>query len=313
MTFAILGAGAWGKAFGQILNDGGHRVKYWSAAVDELNAPQADGFLCDADILRAVKDADVIVVALPCAAVKSVMECLKGADLSGKSFVTLSKGICGERMEFADEIIVGVLGVDPQQVCILTGPNLAGEVAQRLPAAAILAGQDSNLVSDLAGKISTEYFAVHSSHDMSGARICGVYKNVLAIAIGVAAGANLGNNFCAALTVAGLNEMKSFGAAFGAKNETFDGVAGLGDLLTTAYSNESRNRSFGQIIAETGSIAAAVEQSHNTVEGRSSVESILTLATQKNLQVPIADLVGKLLREEISLEEFLQKLPDVVL
>jgi len=117
MIFTILGAGAWGRAFGQILADGGHQVKYWSISTDELKS--LPGELYETNIKRAVEDADIIVAALPCAAVKSVMEKLNDVDLANKTFISLSKGICGEKMQFADEIIAEILDIKSEQVYFL--------------------------------------------------------------------------------------------------------------------------------------------------------------------------------------------------
>jgi glycerol-3-phosphate dehydrogenase (NAD(P)+) len=236
------------------------------------------------------------------------LEQLADVDLTDKTFISLTKGVERATGRFPTEVIAEILQVRSAQVLALSGPNLARELGQRLPAGAMLAGADLAVARDSASAIRTDYFRLWPTDDVRGVEVAGVYKNVLAIAVGVARAAGLGNDFSALLVTTGLAEMADFGAAFGARRETFYGAAGLGDLLTTAYSDDSRNQTFGRLIGELGSVTAATEAAHHTVEGRYSVDAVVELAAGKTIDVPIAQLVANMLDETIDVAEFLVRL-----
>jgi glycerol-3-phosphate dehydrogenase (NAD(P)+) len=314
MKMAILGAGAWGSIFGQILRDAGHEACFWSVVDSELAAVKQNGFAIEKEIVAAVNSADATVVALSSSALLKVLPQLAGVDLKNKIFISLTKGIEPNDLRLPSEILADALSLSAEQVCVLSGPNLASELGQKLPTGAMLACQDERVAKRLANEISTDYFKLWPTADVRGLQIAGVYKNVLAIAAGVLRGAARGDNFAALFITKGLEEMARFGVALGGQKATFYGVAGLGDLLTTACSEgKSRNYSFGLQVGQTGSVVQTAKANCVTVEGYNSTKAITALAAQRKVETPITRLVENLLLEKLTVSQFLTNLQRMLL
>lgn len=289
ISAGIIGAGAWGKAFSQILIDSGWATHVWSREVTEIQS-MANGTL---DIRKATDGVDLIVIALPCAALREILPQLRGNDLSNMTILSLTKGLEAETLLRPSQIIREILG--DVHVAVLSGPNLADELAQKLPAIGVVASDNLEISHFLASQISNGYFKVRSSGDVVGLEVASVYKNILAIAIGLIRGSGRGENLAAAVITAGLKEMLRVALKSGAHVATIYGPAGLGDLIATSSSGYSRNYSLGRSIAQKKSVDKALAAAHQTVEGVGSVAAILALAKKLDVETPIADIVGQML------------------
>ncbi|MDR0955678.1 MAG: NAD(P)H-dependent glycerol-3-phosphate dehydrogenase [Candidatus Nomurabacteria bacterium] len=307
MKIAVLGGGAWGATFAKIQTDAGGDVTVWSALPDELDRLKSE-FSVEADLARAIWPAEAIFLALPTTYLREVLTKIRatGVNLAGKIFICLSKGVERETWRFGFEIAREVLP-ESVEIGVLSGPNLAAELARKLPAAAVLALPQIDRAKTLAGEFSNEYFKIHPGDDVAGVALGGAYKNALAIAAGAINGAGLGNDLVALLVVKGLGEMTDFAEKSGARRETFYGISGLGDLLTTAFSSESRNFGFGKILGETRDLDKARELTqHKTVEGE--IAAIGLAARRSELDLPIVNLLAQTLTAKLAPDEFLKKL-----
>jgi glycerol-3-phosphate dehydrogenase (NAD(P)+) len=268
MKIAVIGAGAWGTVFGGVLRSRGHDVEILGRERDD----------------SVVEDAELVVVAVPS---RSFGEVVK--DLPGDSPVlSLTKGLdpaSGGRLTAL---------VRDRPVAVLSGPNIAAEIAEGLPTAAVVASQDHELAVELQHAINSTTFRVYVNNDPAGVELAAAAKNVIALAAGAMDGLGLGSNAKAALITLGLADMRTLGMATGAKSETFAGLAGTGDLLTTCWSRHSRNRRAGALMARGASPADAVRKV-GTVEGLTTAPILDDLATTIGIDLPITRAVREVL------------------
>lgn len=268
MRVAVIGAGEWGTVFGGVLRQGGHDVEI-------LGRERDDGI---------VEDAELVVIAVPS---RSFGEVVK--DLPGVSPVlSLTKGL--------DPATGGRLTalVRNRPVAVLSGPNIAAEIAEGLPTAAVVASQDHELAVELQHAINSSTFRVYVNNDPAGVELAAAAKNVIALAAGAMDGLGLGSNAKAALITLGLADMRTLGMATGARSETFAGLAGTGDLLTTCWSRHSRNRRAGALMAR-GATAADAVRKVGTVEGLTTAPILDDLATTIGIDLPITRAVREVL------------------
>jgi glycerol-3-phosphate dehydrogenase (NAD(P)+) len=287
MKAAVIGAGAWGTVFGDVLRNRGHDVKV-------LGRERENG---------AVEDADLVVIAVPSRSFSEVVR-----DLPGTSPVlSLTKGLdpsTGGRLTAL---------VKNRPVAVLSGPNIAAEIAEGLPTAAVVASDDHDLAVELQHAINSTTFRVYVNTDPAGVELAAAAKNVIALAAGAMDGLGLGDNAKAALITLGLADMRTLGMATGAKSETFAGLAGTGDLLTTCWSRHSRNRRAGALMARGASAADAVRKV-GTVEGLTTAPILDDLATTLGIDLPITRAVREVLDgRNVSdvLTEFMSRPPTV--
>ena len=306
MTAAVMGAGNWGTIFAQVLCDAGTPTVLWcrrAEVADTINTTRGNqeylpGFTLPSS-LRATHDAqdalagaDLVVLAVPS---QTLRQNLTGwADLipSGAILVSLMKGIelaTGKRMS---EVIAEVTNWSPEQIAVVTGPNLAHEIAQRQYAAAVVACGDQQTAENLQKACHTSYFRPYTNPDVIGCELGGAVKNVIAIAVGIAVGMGLGDNTKALLITRGLAEMARLGAALGADQHTFAGLAGMGDLVATCSSPLARNRTFGEKLGRGIPLAEIVASTHQVVEGVTSSKSVLELANAHSVEMPITEVVA---------------------
>jgi glycerol-3-phosphate dehydrogenase (NAD(P)+) len=315
---AVLGAGAWGTALAKVLADAGNDVRLWARRpelADEINNTHRNSaYLGDAELpetIRATADAAdalsgacTVLLAVPAQTLRSNL--VQWAPLIGDdaTLVSVAKGIELDTLMRMSQVIVQVTGADPSRVAVISGPNLASEIADEQPAATVVACTDSGRAVTLQRAFSTGYFRPYTNADVIGAEVGGACKNVIALASGMAAGVGLGENTAAAIITRGLAEIMRLGIALGAKPATLAGLAGVGDLVATCTSRHSRNRTFGERLGKGGTMESALRAAGGHVaEGVASCQSILALAESYDVEMPLTDAVHRVCHRGASVYE----------
>lgn len=319
---AVMGSGSWGTVFAQVLADAGNRVVIWTRREDVAESINlhhrnpshvSDFVLPDAvsattDVSLALANAEIVVIALPSHAYRSNLEAWGLQIPADAIVVSLAKGIENETNLRMSQVIAEVAGVERDRLAIVSGPNLAHEIAQRQPTATTVAcfnDENARLVQDAC---TTNYFRPYSTHDVVGVEIAGALKNVIALANGIAAGLGFGENSQASIITRGLHEMSALGAMLGANEKTFAGLAGVGDLIATCQSPLSRNRSFGFLLASSGlSVNEAIAQQSETCEAVKSCYPLLQLGREHNLEMPITSGVVAVVHRGLQPKELLER------
>ncbi len=320
---AVLGAGSWGTAFGKVLADAGREVELW-ARRPEVAAAVNDGhrnpdylpgvalpslLSATTDAAAALDGADAVVLAVPSQTLRANLAGWRDLLPPGRTLVSLAKGVELGTLQRMSEVIVEVAGVPADQVAVLSGPNLAREIAGEEPTATVIACTDHERAVALQHACTTGYFRAYTNTDVIGCELGGAGKNVIALACGVAAGMGYGDNTRASLITRGLAETARLGVALGADPMTFAGLAGLGDLVATCSSPLSRNRTFGERIGRGETLAQAEAANHGQVaEGVKSCESICELGERHGVELPIADAVRRVCFEGLSVTEMAKEL-----
>jgi glycerol-3-phosphate dehydrogenase (NAD(P)+) len=317
-TAAVMGAGAWGTALAKVLAEAGSEVRLWARraeVADEINATHVNtpyllgvtlpgAIRATTDAAEALDGLTTVLLAVPSQSLRANLEGWRGLIADGATLVSLAKGIeLGSLMRMS-QVIVQVTGVDPSQVAVVSGPNLADEIAGEQPAATVVACTDSGRAVALQRALSTGYFRPYTNADVIGTEIGGACKNVIALACGMAAGVGLGENTAAAIITRGLAEIMRLGIAVGAKPATLAGLAGVGDLVATCTSSHSRNRSFGERLGRGGTMEAAqLATGGHVAEGVASCESILALASSYDVEMPLTDAVHRVCHKGLSVDQ----------
>ncbi len=306
MTAAVMGGGSWGTTFAQVLCDAGTETVLWCRRHDvaeTINATSRNhDYLPDFDLpssLRATADAEqalagaeVIVLAVPAQTLRQNLSRWVGFIAPGALLVSLMKGIeldTGKRMT---EVIAEVAGWPREQIAVVTGPNLAREIARRQYAATVVACSDQQTAENLQKACHTVYFRPYTNPDVVGCELAGAVKNPIALAVGIAVGMGLGDNTRAMLITRGLAETSRLGAALGADQHTFAGLAGMGDLVATCSSPLSRNRTFGEKLGRGVPLADILANTKQVAEGVTSSKSVLELARKHSVEMPITEVVA---------------------
>jgi glycerol-3-phosphate dehydrogenase (NAD(P)+) len=319
---AVFGSGSWGTAFSVILADAGSEVALWGRRpelteainVKHENPDYLPGIelprtiAATADAEGAAKGAELIVLAVPSQELRSNLTAWAPLLPEDGVVLSLSKGVELGTTKRMSEVVLEVTGLPPTRVAVLSGPNLAGEIAQRQPAASVIACADEEVAARVQALCHTPYFRPYTNTDVVGTEFGGAVKNVIAIAVGMADGMGFGDNAKASLITRGLAETARLGAAFGADPYTFSGLAGLGDLVATCSSPLSRNRTFGEKLGQGQSVAEIVASTRQVAEGVKSCESILQLARDHGVDVPIVEHVVAVVHEGVPPREVLRSL-----
>ncbi len=310
MQVAVVGAGSWGTTVASMLAPradttlwardpvlakaiaAGENPKYLPGVTlpDELSA--------GSDLPAALDGADVVVMAVPSHGYRSVLTQGAEAIADDTPIVSLTKGIEQNTLMRMTEVTADVLpGHDGGRIGVLTGPNLTSEIVAGQPAATVIAMGDHDLSLTLQELFSGPMFRVYTNPDVIGAETAGATKNVMAIAAGMADGLGFGLNTQATLITRALAEMTRLGVAMGGQTATFAGLAGMGDLVATSLSDQSRNHRVGQALGSGKTIDEIVEEMNMVAEGVKSTEGILALADRHGVEMPIAEQVGRVLYE----------------
>ena len=308
-SIGIVGDGGWGTTLAILLSKKGFNVALWGAFPDYIEevreARENVKFLpgvkipgsvkLTSEMDEAVRHKELIVLAAPSQFMRGVLMMLKMEDLSGKAFISVTKGIENTTLKRMSEVTAEVLGEYP--LAVLSGPTIALEVANGVPTTAVVSSKDEAFASEMQDVFMTERFRIYTNSDVMGVEIGGSLKNVIAIAAGCTDALGYGTNAKAALLTRGLVEMVRLGVAMGAKRDTFYGLSGLGDLTTTCISQYSRNRWLGEEIGRGKRLADILKDTAMVVEGVATTRSAHDLARKYNVEMPIAAEIYKVLYE----------------
>jgi glycerol-3-phosphate dehydrogenase (NAD(P)+) len=308
---AVLGAGSWGTTFAKVLADAGCRVTLYArrpelvAAIGEsrenpdylpgIRLPSAVTATVDAE--EALDGAAIVVLAVPSQSLRENLTRWRPFLPGDASLLSLMKGIELGTTKRMSEVICEVTGAGAERIAVLSGPNLAREIAEEQPAATVIACADTARAGALQAACHTPYFRPYTNPDMVGCELGGAVKNVIALACGIAEGLGFGDNTRASLITRGLAETARLGLALGAELTTFAGLAGLGDLVATCSSPLSRNRTFGEKLGRGMTVEEVQESTRQTAEGVKSCRSVLDLARAHGIDVPITEAVVRVCHE----------------
>ncbi|MDI9885251.1 NAD(P)H-dependent glycerol-3-phosphate dehydrogenase [Streptomyces sp. HNM0645] len=317
---AVFGTGSWGTAFSMVLADAGCEVTMWgrrAELVDAVNGTRTnpdylpgvqlpEAVRATTDPAEAARDADFTVLVVPSQTLRANLTEWAPLLAPGTVLVSLMKGVelgTAKRMsEVIEEVVAKApAGGTPDEVrgrvAVLTGPNLAKEIADRQPAAAVVACADEGVARRLQSACMTAYFRAYTNTDVVGCELGGAVKNVIGLAVGIADGMGLGDNSKATLITRGLAETTRLGLAMGADPMTFAGLAGLGDLVATCSSPLSRNHTFGTNLGRGMTLQETIAATKQTAEGVKSCESVLDLARRHGVDMPITETVVSIVHE----------------
>jgi glycerol-3-phosphate dehydrogenase (NAD(P)+) len=300
MRFLVVGAGSWGTAFTRVLLDRGHDVVLACHTAEQAETIARTGWNprymqgVDLSAVKAVAladapgDVEVVVAAVPSSAFAEVVEALPG----DAPVLSLAKGLDPETGERLSTRVRG------RSVAVLSGPNMAEEIAEGLPTAAVVASEDGFLAGQLQHALSSGLFRAYVNPDVVGVELCAAAKNVIALAAGGVDGLGLGDNAKASLISRGLAEMTRLGEAAGARPETFAGLAGIGDLMVSCWSRHGRNRHAGELIAQGLTPERAGAEIGQTVEGLTTAPILRDLSHRLGVELPITEGVCAILSGE---------------
>lgn len=314
LRVGVIGAGAWGMALAMTAARAGNDVRVWSRSADVVEGisrqcrhprvfrdtlfPSSVSATLD---YRELAACNVLLVATPAQAIRECMKRMSSHVRAGTPALIAAKGIEIATGKFMTQVV--------QEVCkgavpyVLSGPSFATDVVAGKPTAVALAGEDSVATSDLAARLSLPAFRIYTSSDLMGVQLGGAVKNVLAIACGITEGKGLGASARAALTARAFSELMRLGRELGARPETLTGLSGLGDLVLTCSSLQSRNFSFGIALGRGTSATEALAVVHETIEGIPTAQAIDRLAAERKLDVPICRAVSSIISGATGVDE----------
>jgi glycerol-3-phosphate dehydrogenase (NAD(P)+) len=311
---AVLGAGSWGTTFAKILADAGNSVAVWarrpelareitqsrrnSDYLPGINLPRS---LAASPRLDQVLDgAEHVYLSVPSQSLRENLRIVKDLIPADATVVSLMKGVERSTLARMSEVVLAELGIDPARVAVVSGPNLALEIAKEQPTAAVVSSTSLATASEVAMAATNRYFRCFVNTDVIGTEFGGVLKNLIAVAIGIVDGVGYGENTKASIITRGLVEMTDFAVAYGALPETMSGLAGLGDLIATCESPLSRNNTAGRLLGQGYDYNEVVQQMNQTAEGIASVAPVLELAAAKGVEMPIVSQVAEVLAGTLS-------------
>ncbi|WP_110206005.1 NAD(P)H-dependent glycerol-3-phosphate dehydrogenase [Nocardioides daejeonensis] len=317
---AVLGAGSWGTAFSMVMADAGCDVHLWArrpevcATVNERheNTDYLPGITLPGSIRathdpeQAMAGAEVVVLTVPSQTLRDNLGGWAPILPRDATVVSLMKGVELGSLKRMSEVIAEVAGLAPERIAVVSGPNLAREIAQREPAASVVACSDHEVAKRLQGLMHSKAFRPYTSEDVVGCELGGAYKNVVALSVGMAVGLGFGDNTTASLITRGLAETARLAVALGANPITLMGLAGLGDLVATCSSPLSRNRTFGEKLGQGMTVAEIYASTNQVAEGAKSCKSLLALAEQHGIDAPIAAAVDAVVDGRMTAPELME-------
>jgi len=289
-----------------------HKVKMWGYDSEQLKQIEEagenkkflpgyklpDGLVFEADDERIMAGADLIISAVPCQFMRRIWNRLKDYVPRDAAIVSVAKGIENGTLLRPTQILAEILSLGQNgKLAALSGPTISDELARKLPATACAASTNENLAKDVQQTFNTSWFRVYTNTDILGVELAGAMKNIIAIAAGIVDGIGAGDNAKAALLSRGLAEITRLGIACGARPQTFAGLTGLGDLVTTCISPKGRNRSFGERIGKGQGTEQACRATESVIEGVDTCKSVVALARRYNVEMPITEAVYQILFE----------------
>lgn len=315
----VLGAGTWGMALARMLCNMGHEVQVWSALpqeIDQLSTTGVHPKLKDMVIPKEMKytkeiqevctDKDILLFAVPSVFVRSTASQAAEYMKDGQVIVDVAKGIEASTLFTMTEVIRDELnkkgGLENVKLVALSGPTHAEEVAIDLPTTIVSACPDLNTAQYVQQIFMNPKFRVYTNTDIHGVEICGAFKNIIALGTGIARGLGYGDNTAAALITRGVKEMSALGELMGCKPETFNGLAGIGDLIVTCTSLHSRNLTAGMLLGKGKSRDEAVKEVGMVVEGIYALDAAMQLKKKYDVELPICEMVNGIVNEGLSPE-----------
>ncbi|MEI8011996.1 MAG: NAD(P)H-dependent glycerol-3-phosphate dehydrogenase [Candidatus Omnitrophota bacterium] len=303
LPITVIGDGAWGTTLAVLLAEKGYPVTLWGAFPEYVARVRAsrinekflpgiripDGVWLTASLKDAITGGSIIVLAVPSQYLTSTIKKIRRLDVAGKDFVSVVKGIDTATFLTMSQLISKELG--QVRVAVLSGPTIAIEVAKKIPTTAVSASLDGRFARKVQEIFSSAAFRVYTNRDVLGVEICGSVKNVIALACGICDGLGFGTNTKAALLTRGLVEMTRLGKVFGANPKTFTGLAGLGDLATTCFSPNSRNRFVGSELGKGRSIKDILSSMNAVAEGVVTAKAVYHIARKHKIDMPITTAV----------------------
>ncbi len=325
MNIAILGAGTWGIALARMLSNSGKKVTVWSALegeIDQLNSSRVhpnlkemivpNEILFTKDIKTACEDKQIIVFAVPSVFLRSTVKSARDYIVDGQVIVDVAKGIEPHTMYTMSAVIEDEIKKDGKhenvKVVALSGPTHAEEVAFDMPTTIVSASKDKYARELVQDAFMTENFRVYTNSDILGVELAGALKNIIALASGISFGLGYGDNAKAALITRGIKEISALGEKMGADAQTFNGLAGIGDLIVTATSMHSRNNKAGMLIGQGYAVDKALEKVGMVVEGINAIPAAKELAKKYNVELPIVFAVDSVVNGKISAKQAVKDL-----
>jgi glycerol-3-phosphate dehydrogenase (NAD(P)+) len=307
----------------QVLSDAGNEVLLWGRSAEviaEINSSHTnkkylqshqlpDAIIATTNLDEAFDFSQIYILAIPAQQLRTTLQQWKSYFGAECIIVSTLKGIEISTQFRMTEVIADVLG--PHNVAIITGPNLADELVLRQPAGAVVAAPTIELAEEIRVLFRTPYYRVYTSIDVMGCELAGAIKSVIALAVGISIGMGFGENTQAMLITRGLNEVARLCAAHGSDPLSAAGLAGMGDLVASCGSPLSRNRTFGEALGRTGSMAQARENVAKTVEGVASAGAVAEIAHRVGIEVPVIEAVGDIVSEQLTPEAAFQKLMEI--
>ena len=313
----VLGAGAWGTTFAKVLADAGCAVTLWARepeVVEQINSSHRNerflaGFDLPASIVAttdpavALEAAELVIIAIPSQVARATLEQYRGLIGPQTVVASLMKGVELASGQLMSEVAREALGLPAERLAVISGPNLAREIAAEQPTATVVASASEEAAALVARACAAPYFRPYTNGDVVGVELSGAVKNVIALGVGIAQGLGYGWNTSATLITRGLVEITRLGMALGAKPETFAGLAAMGDLVATCASPLSRNHTLGKHLGQGMSLEEALLATGGTAEGVKSSQSVLALAGRHGVEMPITAGVVAAVTGQMSVAE----------
>ena len=320
---SIIGDGGMGTVLGMLLCEKNIPVRIWGYDREQLAQIEKErenkkflpghklpeNLIFEPDDKRIMPGADIIISAVPCQFIRPVWARLKDYVPESVPIISVAKGIENQTLQRPTQILAEILCLtDNNRLAVLSGPTIADELASKLPATACAASCNEKLAKKVQATFSTDWLRVYTNTDIVGVELAGAMKNIIAIAAGIIDGTGAGNNAKAALVTRGLAEITRLGIACGAQKHTFAGLTGLGDLVTTCISPQGRNRSFGERIGKGQTVEQAQKATESVVEGIATCKSVVELAGQLNVEIPITQAIYDVIFLKKSLQAAIKQL-----
>ena len=317
-NIAVVGSGSWGMALANHLAEMGNAVKVWSFTEEEKNLINNERkcmfipdmvldekIYCSNDVVEVVKDADYIFHVTPSKVTRNVFKQYKDY-VKDKPIVICSKGLENATLKTLDEVMLEELPT--AKIAAFSGPSYATEVVKHIPTAIILASKHDDVLDEVSSLLMNEYMRIYKSRDVVGVEVGGALKNIIAFCAGICAELNFGTNAEAALITRGLAEITRLGEKMGADKNTFFGLSGLGDLILTCSSDESRNRRAGRLIGKGKTIEEAKKEIGMTIESVENIEVAKKLAEKYDVEMPIVNAAYDVLYNNLKPQDAVNKL-----
>lgn len=318
---AVFGAGSWGTAFSIVCADGGNDVSLWARreeVAEAINGKRENAeylpgvelppsITSTHDVEEAAAGADVVIFATPSQTFRGNLTEWAPYLADGAVLVSLMKGVELGTLNRMSEVIAQVTDAGPERIAVISGPNLAKEIARREPAASVVACADEDVAQMLQDRVHSPAFRPYTSVDVLGCELGGAYKNVVGLAVGMAVGLGFGDNTTASVITRGLAETARLATKLGANPLTLMGLAGLGDLVATCSSPLSRNRTFGEKLGQGMSIDDILASTRQVAEGAKSCASLRALAERTGVDAPIAQYVDDVVAGRMTVEQMMDE------